>query len=111
MSSKTPNYHDEIRRKTLKSLLTGGVAATLGISGWSWLLSRKTEDGIPWPLRKILGFNEMIWRSYFNPNRVGLRPAPSSPGRKVRINGTIGLNEGEDLEEWEMEISSPIESQ
>src|SRR6516162_7845476 len=50
----------EMRRLTRRSLITGGVAALAGLGGWGWLTTAGLEDGLPWPLRRMLGFNQRL---------------------------------------------------
>ena len=94
----------EIRRKTRRSFLVGGVAALAGIGGWRWLGSRRSEDGIPWPLRRAHEVNEQIGRDYFASTRL----APSFPrelARMPRVNGQIGMEgEGFDPAAWRLRV-------
>src|SRR5207253_1641188 len=60
----------EISRRSRRSLLWGIAAGALGFSGWRWLVSRPADDEIPWPLRRVLEFNEGLARDYFRPARL-----------------------------------------
>ena len=108
MKSKKPDLHDNLKRRTLKSLLTGGLGAAFGISGWAWLMSRENDDGIPWPFRKILRMNETLWHGFFNSSRTSPLPNPPSVEKPVRVNGNIGLPNSDDSDDWAMKIISPI---
>ena len=59
-----------LRRKTRRSFLTGGVAAAAGLVGFEWLRTRRTDEGLHWPLRRALEINEQWARDYFNPSRL-----------------------------------------
>ena len=37
-----------MRQMSRRSFAFGGLAALLGLGGWSWLRTRAEEDGIPW---------------------------------------------------------------
>ena len=41
-------------RLTRRGFALGGVAALAGVAGWQWLVTRSDEDGLPWPLRRVL---------------------------------------------------------
>ena len=45
---------DEIRRLTRRSFATGAFAALLSGGAATWVATRTAEDGIPWPLRRML---------------------------------------------------------
>jgi DMSO/TMAO reductase YedYZ molybdopterin-dependent catalytic subunit len=82
-----------IRRLTRRSFLWGAGAGLAGLAGWGWLRTRSADDGLPWPLRRALEFNERLSRGYFRPTRL----APTFPrdlAVEPRVNGDLGL-EGE----------------
>src|SRR6266436_285391 len=81
----------EMRRLTRRSFITGGVAALSGLGAWRWLTTAAAEDGVPWPLRRILRFNQGLAEALGAPHGL----APTFPAESVkgpaRINGLIGL--------------------
>jgi hypothetical protein len=90
-------------RLSRRSFLTGVAAATAGLAGWQWLRTRSDEDGLPWPLRRVLGFNERLARAVF---RDGSE-APTFPREQAeepRLNGEIGLEEGADARAWRLHV-------
>ena len=98
MSDEEPDDNDltidrELRRRTRRDFIVAGVAAAAGIGGWKWLTSRPTEDGIPWPLRRVLNMNERIAGAYFSPKRLSPTYDPSRITRPARLNGGIGLDQ------------------
>jgi DMSO/TMAO reductase YedYZ molybdopterin-dependent catalytic subunit len=95
----------QMRRKTLWSLGVGAVAAASGLGGWKWLRSREQIDGVPWPLRRVLEFNERVARSCFRADR--LAPTfPLSQARVPRANGQLGLDAALVAGEWRLEVES-----
>jgi DMSO/TMAO reductase YedYZ molybdopterin-dependent catalytic subunit len=95
----------QMRRKTLLSLGFGAAAAAAGFGGWKWLRSRDEIDGTPWPLRKMLEFNERVARGYFRADRL----APTFPlnqARMPRPNGQMGLEAALDPAEWRLHLES-----
>ncbi len=51
-----------LRRLTRRGFALGGAAALTGAAGWRWLVTRSDEDGLAWPFRRVLGFNEGLAR-------------------------------------------------
>ena len=81
----------QIQRMTRRSFATGAVTALAGGSALAWLATRSTIGGIPWPLRRVLQFNEGVARSLFDSNRL----APEFPAQRAvepRVNGQVGLH-------------------
>jgi hypothetical protein len=98
----------EMARRTRRAFLTGLLAAGAGFGGWRWLKTRDEADGIPWPLRKMLAFNEKVSGKIFNPNRhIAERRADEITPGGPRVNGMIGLQYPQDLESWRLHIEGP----
>lgn len=90
----------EMRRRTRRSFLVGGLAAAAGLAGLEWIASRPLEDGLAWPLRRVLRVNEKIARSLYSQGR-GAREYPLDQAvRTVRVNEDIGMPEEVDPEDW-----------
>lgn len=96
----------QIRQMTRRSFATGGIAALVGTAGLWWLRSATPEDGIPWPLRRVLQFNERVSQAIFRPGHL----APtfdSSLAREPRVNGLVGMDADIVLGNWRLEILKP----
>jgi hypothetical protein len=89
-------------RLTRRSFLTGAVAAGAGLAGWSWLRTRSLEDGVPWPLRRVLKFNERLARAAFRDDGLARTFSPDR-AEEPRINGGIGLG-NEDGKPLKLEV-------
>ena len=81
----------EIQRRTRRSVLVGGIAGLAGLSGWGWLATRPKEDGLPWPLRRVLRLNESIARSLYSERRGATEFPLDEAVQKVRLNDDIGM--------------------
>lgn len=92
-----------MRRQTRRSFLAGGVAALAATAGWRWLLSRREDDGIPWPFRRALEINEELARDYFRRDRQA-PTLPPEAAREDRINGDIGLDDDFDFASWALRV-------
>ena len=98
----------QLRRMTRRSFATGGIAALAGTAGLWWLKSAKLDDGISWPLRKVLQFNERVSQAYFGLDRL----APTfdiSRAKEPRVNGKLGLKKLIDVARWRVDVLSPGE--
>ncbi|MCI0348672.1 MAG: hypothetical protein L0Z53_04535, partial [Acidobacteriales bacterium] len=76
----------EISRLTRRSFATGAAAALLGGGAVGWVATRSDEDGIPWPLRRVLRFNERVAQGIYSPQRLApefTRELATEP----RVNG------------------------
>ena len=92
-----------LRRLSRRGFALGGVAALTGLAGWRWLVTRSEEDGLPWPFRRFLGFNERLAQTAFRPSRTA-REFPRSAARQPRVNGQIGIDPTIDPAAWRLRV-------
>lgn len=93
----------QMRRLTRRGFTVGAAAALAGFGGWAWLRTRAEDDGIPWPLRRVLQFNERLAQAYYKDNRL----APTFPkerAREPRVNGDLGLGGDVDPTRWRLRV-------
>jgi hypothetical protein len=96
----------EMRRRSRRAFITGGVAALAGYGGWRWLLSRPEEDGALAPLRRVLELNRDLAEGYFSD--AHLAPTfPRSRAAMPRVNGNIGLGSALDPAAWRLRALGP----
>lgn len=98
--------NQDLQSMTRRSFATGGAAALLGGAGLWWIKRAARDDGIPWPLRKALQFNQRLSQAYYGPSRL----APTfdlSQAKEPRVNGQIGLRSRIDLARWQLDVLSP----
>lgn len=93
----------ELRRLSRRGFLTAAVSAGLGYAGYQWLRTRPREEGVEWPLRKVLELNESVGRGYFSPHRLSPTFRPSDITRP-RVNGHLGLTPNLDLASWRLNV-------
>jgi DMSO/TMAO reductase YedYZ molybdopterin-dependent catalytic subunit len=105
MPSLTPaSPEQQMRRLTRRGFLVGAGAALAGLGGWGWLTTASAEDGLPWPLRCVLRFNEGLAERLGSPHHL----APTFPAESVqgpgRTNGLIGLSTPVDATRWQVRV-------
>jgi hypothetical protein len=115
------NADEEVERQTRRlsrrGFMWSAAAAAAGFGGWRWLVTRREDDGIPWPLRRVHEINEQLARDYFHASRL----APTFPREQAgmpRVNGDIGLDDDFDPTTWrlrvmglaDMSVAAPIAS-
>jgi hypothetical protein len=99
--AETESAEQRIRRLARRSFLWGAGAGLAGLAAWEWLRTRAEDDGIAWPLRRVLEFNERLARGAFGPTRL----APTFPGELAReppVNGDLGLAGPADPAAWRL---------
>ena len=92
-----------LRRLSRRGFAVGGAAALAGWGGWQWLVTRREEDSLPWPLRRVLGLNERLSQAVFSASRT----APEFPrraAREPRVNGEIGLDPTVTAHDWRLRV-------
>jgi DMSO/TMAO reductase YedYZ molybdopterin-dependent catalytic subunit len=94
----------EMRRLTRRGFLVGSAAALAGFGAWRWLTKATPEDGVAWPLRRMLGLNQRLSDGLFSPRRL----APTFPDESVqgpaRTNGLVGLSDNVDAAAWRVRV-------
>jgi DMSO/TMAO reductase YedYZ molybdopterin-dependent catalytic subunit len=99
-----PAAEQQMRRLTRRAFLTGAGGALAGLGVWNWLRTSATEDGIPWPLRRMLRFNQGLAEGCYSRQRL----APTFPAERVqgqaRTNGLVGLADDIDAAGWQVRV-------
>jgi DMSO/TMAO reductase YedYZ molybdopterin-dependent catalytic subunit len=91
---------------TRRGLVVGGASALVAGTAWKWITSRSQVGLVPWPLRRVLEFDEKLGRAAFNPKR--LSPTfPTSLVRMPRVNGKLGLDLNIDRARWRLKVEGP----
>jgi DMSO/TMAO reductase YedYZ molybdopterin-dependent catalytic subunit len=98
----------EIRRLTRRSFTVGAISVLAGTAGVGWLATRQDDDGVPWPLRRILEFNEGIAQRFFNANRLAPEFTAAS-AEDLRENGHVGLMSPAQLDNWVVHVIGKVD--
>lgn len=95
---------DEARSRRMSRrafAVAAGTAAVAGVGGW--LVTRPTDHGIPWVLRRVLEMNEGLGRLLLSDR--GLAPTfPVSASRVPKANGDHGLADATDRAGWMLRV-------
>ena len=99
------NSEQEMKRRTRRDFLVLGAGAATAIGGWEWLMHSPEQDGIPGPLRHVLGLDRRVTRGLlFSDGHL----APEFPRDRVEpiiVNGDYGLDDELDLAEWKLQVT------
>ncbi len=90
----------ELRKRSRRGFLIGGLAAVGAIGGYEWLGRAPQENDQPWPLRRVLQANGALSHGYLSDGHL----APTYSPRDItplKSNGDIGLKEEMDPEQVE----------
>lgn len=101
-----PELERRLRRMTRRGFALGGAAILGGAAGVRWLASRGQEDGLPWPLRRVLEWNERVASAAFRSSRLSPE-FPRARAREPRVNGSIGLDRDLDASAWRLNVVGP----
>lgn len=95
----------ELKRRTRRDFLIGGMAALAGIGGYEWLTHAPEENGVPWPQRRVLGLNGKIAEAYLSDSHLMKAYSPADVGF-LKPNGDIGLTGSFDPADWSLNVKS-----
>jgi len=86
---------DEVRLRnaTRRGFAIAGVSILSGYGAWRWLTTSSGDEGLSWPLRRVIQGNERLARATFQPNRLARDFGPNTPVGS-RVNGMIGMDVG-----------------
>jgi DMSO/TMAO reductase YedYZ molybdopterin-dependent catalytic subunit len=93
-----------MKNQTRRSFIFGGVSAALGYAGWHWLHSNEQDDGISWPIRRVLNWNGDLFQSLFSQKREPAPVPPPPAGKVPRFNGNLGLKKAIDPVTWRLHV-------
>jgi DMSO/TMAO reductase YedYZ molybdopterin-dependent catalytic subunit len=96
---------EELSRRSRRSFIALGAGAVGVTAGWYWLNSRPLADEIPWPLRRVLDFNQSVVRNTLYSDQHLVRTFPASAIGRLKVNGDIGMEQPIDQAAWRLELA------
>ncbi len=105
-SRVTKEVQEEVKRRTRRSFLTGGVAAAACYGLWRVLTrGAYTVNNLRFPLRAAEDMNASLSRHVLgDAHLVPTFPAAQAV-RTVRLNGNIGIDSGLKLDSWRLGLT------
>jgi DMSO/TMAO reductase YedYZ molybdopterin-dependent catalytic subunit len=100
----------QMHQMSRRSFLWAGAAIGSGYAGWYWLTSREQADGVQWPLRCTLEFNEGLSKKIYRASQLSAQFDKSEAG-EPKTNGMEGLGEALDPESWQLTVTGPKDQQ
>ena len=104
----------ELRRRSRRDFLIGGIAAVAPFGGYEWLTKAGQEDGVPWPQRRVLDVNQRLAQGYLSDRHL-MPTYASHEIRHLKPNGDIGLDDRIGKSAWRftvaVEDASPLQLQ
>jgi hypothetical protein len=94
----------QMRRMSRRSFLWGAVAVGAGYTGLRWLVTRRQDDGIPWPFRRALETDEQVARDYFKTTRLAPTFDKTLADPDPRVNGDLGLGADFNPATWKLTV-------
>lgn len=95
----------QMRRMTRRSFAVGGTGALFGLGAFTWISTRAKEDGTPWPLRRMLEFNEKLAGGLFSDSHHAPEFDLSRAG-EPKVNGMIGIGDELEVPAWRLSATS-----
>jgi Oxidoreductase molybdopterin binding domain len=95
----------QLRRRTRRDFLIGGVAAVGAIGGYEWMRSTTRDGGLQWPQRRILDWNGKLAHSYLSNSHLMPTYSRDQVGW-LKPNGDIGMDDDIDVNNWEIKVST-----
>ncbi|HET6383549.1 MAG TPA: molybdopterin-dependent oxidoreductase [Armatimonadota bacterium] len=92
-----------IRQMSRRSFIWAAVAVAGAFAGRKWLITRRQEDGVPWPFRRAMDINQELTDDYYSRTRL----APTfdvSLAREPQLNGDYGMQGDFDASTWQLRV-------
>jgi DMSO/TMAO reductase YedYZ molybdopterin-dependent catalytic subunit len=86
-----------------RGFAAGGAAVLAAFGAWRWVGTWSTDDGVLWPLRRMLRFNERVARATFRANSRSPQFAVARAAMP-RVNGRYGIKTALDSAAWRLRV-------
>lgn len=107
-SNKQLGTEQLIRKKTIVSFTVFIAAGASACMAWLWLkhqpLDHGLTGGVQEPVRKVLDFNEFLFKKAFRHDHAVITYPKSAAVKKARVNGGAGLESKLDSAGWRLQV-------
>ncbi|MBV9500396.1 MAG: molybdopterin-dependent oxidoreductase [Acidobacteriaceae bacterium] len=94
----------ELRRRTRRDFLVGGIAGLAGIGAYEWITRAAQDNGTPWPQRNVLDLNGKISEAYLSHSHL-MPSYGASQISPLKVNGDIGVDDDFDKKGWRLQVA------
>lgn len=95
----------DLRRRTRRSFLLGGIAAVAGTGAYAWLRTQPREAYLAWPERRVLAVNAKIAEAYVSDRHLMPEYSLRDVGY-LKPNGDIGLDDDFNDSPWQVTVKT-----
>ena len=99
----------ELRRKTRRDFLIGGLAAAAAIGGYEWVTRAAGDNEAPLPQRRVLDFNGKLAHAYLSDAHLMPTYSRDQVGW-LKPNGDIGMDESANAatnrNDWRLQVDA-----
>ncbi|WDF54090.1 molybdopterin-dependent oxidoreductase [Mucilaginibacter sp. KACC 22063] len=104
-----PFNNKQVNRRTFLSFLTFGAGSIAALLGWEWLYHEPLEKesvtaGTRKTLRGILNTNEQVFSKTLPGQHLAKTYPVAQAAKSPRVNGDVGLNNKNDIENWKLNV-------
>ncbi len=96
----------QLGRMTRRGLAIAAGAIAAGLLGRRWIFRQPKEGLVPWPLRRVLQFDERISHGLFDPKALAPTFARAKGGTP-RVTGRYGLDPAPDPAAYRLKVEGP----
>jgi DMSO/TMAO reductase YedYZ molybdopterin-dependent catalytic subunit len=97
--------HADLRRRTRRSFLIGGIAAAAGSGAYAWLRNQPRQAYLAWPERRVLAVNAKISEAYLSDHHLMPEYSLQDVGY-LKPNGDIGLDDDFNDNPWQVTVKT-----
>ncbi|MDR3710591.1 MAG: molybdopterin-dependent oxidoreductase [Capsulimonadaceae bacterium] len=97
-----------VRAMSRRGFVMAGIAAAATLAGFEGLMRAREEDGLAWPLRRILQGNERVVRGVLGARRSAPLLTLDRVTLPARVNGDLGLGDDFDSASWTLTVSPAL---
>lgn len=107
LSNQFPEQQLTSKQLRLKTILSFSAFVALGVVAWfifNRVKNAPKKEGAAKPLRSVLSANESVFSSLFSSTKPVKEYPLSAAAKKVRVNGTDGLEDDVDTATWRLHV-------
>jgi DMSO/TMAO reductase YedYZ molybdopterin-dependent catalytic subunit len=104
VSESNPTPEQILKARTRRNFLGLGLGGAVAVGGWTWLLNSAPDNGLPGPLRRVLGLNRRLTSGLLYSDGHLAPEYPLAEAKTIKPNGDLGLDDDLDPAAWKLEL-------